>query len=118
MLGFLSAHIPFNAITNRELRRAFLALRSDIRLPSASTLGNLCHKEYDLTLAAIKSQLPKDNKVSLALDGWTSCNRLAIESVIGYYIDNDWKLREVQLAFDEVAILGVRDFLSLADFQT
>src|SRR3977135_1901706 len=89
MLGFLSAHIPFHAISNLELRRAFLALRTDIKLPSASNMGNLCSREYGLTLAAIKRQLPDQNKVSLALDGWTSCNRLAIESVIGYYIDRD-----------------------------
>jgi len=51
---------------------------------------------------AIKKQLPIRNKVSLALDGWTSTIKLAISSVIAYYIDQNWALREVQLAFDEV----------------
>jgi len=49
-----------------------------------------------------KKQLPVRNKVSLALDGWTSTNKLAITSVIAYYMDRNWALREVELAFDEV----------------
>ena len=102
MLGFVSAHIPWNAISNLELRRSYNALRSELVLPSASTLSNICQREYTLTVDAIKKQLPSTNKVSLALDGWTSTNKLAITSVIAYYMDRNWALREVQLAFDEV----------------
>jgi len=102
MLGFVSAHIPWNAISNLELRRSYNALRSELVLPSASTLSNICRKEYTLTVDAIKKEVPSTNKVSLALDGWTSTNELAITSVIAYYRDRNWALREVQLAFNEV----------------
>ena len=102
MLGFVSAHIPWNAISNLELRRSYKALHDDLVLPSATTLSNICRREYALTVDAIKKQLPIQNKVSLALDGWTSTNKLAITSVFTYYIDRNWALREVQLAFDEV----------------
>jgi len=54
---------------------------------------------------AIKKQLPSRNKVSLALDGGTSTNKLAITSVIAYYMDRNWALRKVQLTFDEVNLL-------------
>ena len=102
MLGFVSAHIPWNAISNLELRRSYNALRSELVLLSASTLSNICRREYSLTVDAIKKQLPTRNKVSLALDGWTSTNKLAITSGIAYYMDRNWAMREVQLAFDEV----------------
>jgi hypothetical protein len=59
---------------------------------------------------AIKKQLPLGNKVSLALDGWTSTNKLEIMSVIAYYMDRNWALREVQLAFDEVHRLFISHF--------
>jgi len=78
MLGFVSAHIPWNTISNLELRRSYKALRDDPVLLSATTLSNICHREYALTVDAIKKQLPSRNKVSLALDGWTSTNKLAI----------------------------------------
>jgi len=102
MLGFVSAHIPWNAISNLELRWSYKALRNDLVLPSATALSNICRREYALTVDAIKKQLPLQNKVSLALDGWSSTNKLAITSVIAYYMDRSWALREVQLAFDEV----------------
>jgi len=102
MLGFVLAHIPWNAISNLELRRSYKALRDDLLLPSSRTLSNISRRGYALTVDAIKKQLPVGNKVSLALDGWTSTNKLAIMSDIAYYMDRNWVLREVQLAFDEV----------------
>jgi hypothetical protein len=102
MLRFVSANIPSNAISNLELRRLFKALRDDQVLPLATTLTNICRREYALTVDAIKKQLPVRNKVSLALDIWTSTNKFAITSVIASYMDRNWALREVQLTFDEV----------------
>jgi hypothetical protein len=95
MLGFVSAHIPWNAISNLDLRRSDQALREDLVLPSATTLSNFCRRDYALTVDAIKKQLPWWNKVSLALHWWTSTNKLAITSVIAYYMDRNWELREV-----------------------
>jgi hypothetical protein len=109
MLGFVLAHIPWNAISNLELRRSYKSLRNDLVLPSATTPSNICPREYALTMAAIKMKLPIRNKVSLALDGWTSTNKLAIMSVIAYYMDQNWAWHDVQLTFDEVdRMLGSR----------
>ena len=52
------------------------------------------------------------NKGILALDGWTSLNKLAITSVIAYYIDGLWALNEVQFAFTEVDRLFIFRFES------
>ena len=89
MLGFVSAHISRNAISNLQLRQSYKALRNDLVLPSTTTLSNMCQMEYALTVDAIKNQLPLRNKVSLALDRWTSTNKLAIMSVIAYYMDQN-----------------------------
>jgi len=69
MLGFVSTHIPWNAISNLELRRSYKALHDDLVLPSATTLSNICHREYALMVDAIRKQLLSRNKVRLALDG-------------------------------------------------
>lgn len=99
----LSALVPFNVLSNPEFRRTFLAINPNISIPSVSKIRRLLAVEYENTLQAIKNSIPKNQKVSLALDGWTSSNKLAITSVIMYYIAGDWKLTEVQLAFDEVS---------------
>jgi len=102
MLGFLSVHIPWKALSNLELRQSNKALRADLVLLSAPTITNICWREYALTLDAIKKQLPLWNKVSSALHRWTWPNKLAITSDIAQYMDRNWSLCEVQLAFDEV----------------
>jgi len=112
VLGCVSAHIPWNAISNPELRPTYKALRDHLVLPSATTLGNICRREYALTVDAIKKQLPLRNEVSLAWDGWTSPNKLAITSVIAYCMERNWALSGVQLAFDEVDRLVFSSFES------
>jgi hypothetical protein len=112
MLPFVLADIPWNAISNLEIRRSYKALRNDLVLLSAVTLSNICRREHSLTMDAIKKQLPIRNKVSLALDGWTSTNKLAIMSVIADYLDQNWALCEVQLTFDEVDCLFCSHFES------
>jgi len=102
MLGSVSAHIPWNAMSNLERRRSYNTLKSKLVLPSANTVSNICRREYTLTVDVIKKQLPSRNKVSLALDGWTSTNKLAITSVIAYYMDRNWTLGDVQLVFNAV----------------
>ena len=87
MLAFVLAHIPWNSISNLERRRTYQALRNNLVLRSATTLRNICRSEYALTVDAIKKQLPVRHKVSLAYDRWTSTNKLAITSVIAYYMD-------------------------------
>jgi chaperone required for assembly of F1-ATPase len=112
MLGSVLAHIPWNAISNLELQRLYKALRDDLVLPPAATLSNICQRESALTVDAIKKQLPIRNKVSIALDGWISTNKLVITSVIAYYMDRNWALCEVQPAFDEVDRLFCSHFES------
>jgi len=102
MLGFASAHIPWNTISNLELRQSYKALGDDLGLPYSATLRNIGRREYALTVDAIKMQLASRNIVSFALDGWTSMNKLAITSVIAHYVDRTWELRDVQLASGEV----------------
>jgi len=111
-LGFVLAYVPWNAISNLELRQSYKALRDNLVLASATTLSNICRREYALTLDAIKKQLLSQNKVSLALDGWRSMNKLALTSVIAYYMDRNWALCEVQLAFNEVDRLFYSHFES------
>jgi len=112
MLGYVSDDIPGNSISNQELRRSYKELREDLMLPSATTVSNIWGREYSLNVDEIKKQLPSQNKVSLALNWWTSTNKLAITLVIAYSMDPNWVLREVQLGFEEVDTLFFSGFES------
>jgi len=54
---------------------------------------------------AIKMQLPVANKVSSALNGWTSANKVTIKLVIVYFMVRNWALRKVQRIFYEINFL-------------
>jgi hypothetical protein len=66
----------------------------------------------------MKKQFLTKHKVSVTLDGWTSTNKQAIFSVIGYYIDQNCSLCEMQLAFDEVCVNPICDFLPLTNHRS
>jgi len=54
MSGYVSAHIPGNTISNLKLRQSYKSLHSDLLLPLATTLNNICWREYAQTVDAIK----------------------------------------------------------------
>jgi len=85
LLGFVSAHIPWNAISNPELQWSYTPLHDDLMLPLAMSITNIFRRHYALTVDIISKQLPSRNTVSLALDGSTSRNKVAIMLVIAYY---------------------------------
>jgi hypothetical protein len=82
MLGVVSVHIPWNAISKLKLRWSYMALHDELVILPAMPLSNICWPEYALNVDAIKKQSLILNKVSLALGGWASTNKLAISSVI------------------------------------
>jgi len=57
MLGFISAHNPWNAISNLELRPSNNVLCDDLVLPSAMTLSKISLREYALTMDEYKKKL-------------------------------------------------------------
>ena len=51
----------------------------------------------------ILEDLPTGAKISLAIDCWTSPNRLAFLAINGYFIDSEWRYREVLLGFEPLS---------------
>ena len=51
---------------------------------------------FEMTLVG----LPIGAKISFALNCWMSPNNLLFMAMTGYYIDQDWKYKEVLLDFE------------------
>jgi hypothetical protein len=49
MVGFASAQIPWHDISNVDLWRSNNTLHDNLMLSSATSLRNICHREYALT---------------------------------------------------------------------
>jgi len=87
------------------ISRATTVIKSSKTWPSAAihhNLSTICLGGLELTVDVINKQLLAQRKFNLALDGWTSINKIARTSVIAYYINQDQALHEVQVAFANV----------------
>ena len=102
MHSFTISHIPLSVISDPYFRRLLLFTRNDLKLPSRSTVQRLLMREYQLAVKAIATLIPMDRKISIAIDAWTSPNKLAILSIIGYFVTSDWRLAEIQLGFEQI----------------
>ena len=71
-------------------------------MPSATTLRSQLLKRADDIEDQLLSDLPNDAKISLALDCWTSPNRLAFMAITDYFINTNWRYREVLLGFEHL----------------
>jgi hypothetical protein len=65
-----------------------------------------------MTGDAIKEHFPSRQKVSFALDRWTSTKNISSMLVIAYDMDQNWALGEVRLTVDYVDPVIVSTFES------
>ena len=97
---FIALNIPFRNADHQQLRKLFKMLRSTVDCPSAEKLRKDLNFEADKVREKIKEELKGVQKVSLALDAWTSPNKLAFLAIVVYYITPDWKYRHALIAFE------------------
>jgi hypothetical protein len=98
----LALNLSFRSVENKQFCRYLKFLRPAIETPTA----RMVRVDLDIHFAEvrlnIKSQIPSDAKVSVALDAWTSPNRLSFLAVVIYFIDIDWKYQEVLIGFAQI----------------
>ena len=61
----------------------------------------------------IRNQIPPGVKISIAADTWTSLNKIAFLAIVGYWITDDWELKEILLGFEQIR--GAHTGENLAD---
>ena len=78
-------------------------LRLTVDIPSATQLRSDIKEFADQIKNKIITELERVNKVSIALDAWTSPNRLTFLAIVAYYITPNWEYRHVLLGFEELS---------------
>lgn len=98
----LATNIPFYAANNAAFRRVFKYLKRDVLLPSPTTIRGRLHSICVEIVGKIKAEIPTGVKISIAVDAWTSPNKIAFLAIAGYWITDDWELKEVLLGFEQI----------------
>jgi hypothetical protein len=70
------------------------------QIPSAKTVRRRLQGTITERQNTVLQKLPKDGKLSVALDCWTSPFQQAFIAVTGYFLDEDWNYREILLGFE------------------
>lgn len=69
-------------------------------IPSPKTIRRRLQGTVTERQNSVLQKLPKDGKLSVALDCWTSPFQQAFIAVTGYFLDEDWNYREILLGFE------------------
>ena len=102
--SFNALNLPFRSVNNIQLHRLLTMLRPhDIFIPHATWLKILLNDCIGQIEVELLNDLPNGAKISLALDIWTSPNNITFMAIVGYFIDRNWKLREVLLGFEPLS---------------
>jgi hypothetical protein len=96
---FVIANLLFQLVENHSFKKVLEIARPGIDTPNSRRLQKLLDVRYKSATKAFLSDLG-DCKVLLAIDCWSSPNKIALIAIVGYYISVEWKYNEVWLAFE------------------
>jgi hypothetical protein len=99
------SNLPFQILAHQDLVELIDTARLSPTKPSIMSpktarrrLQNMVKEDQQRIL----SSLPKDSKLSIALDCWTSPFQQAFMAITGYFLDRDWNYREILLGFEPI----------------
>jgi hypothetical protein len=98
----LAANLGFTIARSVAFRRMFRFLNGRILIPSLSSIHHRLLTCYVERVLAIIADIPREVKISIAADAWTSPDKLAFLAVVACYITDDWELQEVLIGFEQI----------------
>jgi hypothetical protein len=74
-----------------------------IRIPHRTKVRQLIEERYKEVTSDVYKRLRGSSRVSIALDTWTSPNKLAFMSVTAYMISDAWEYQEHLICFEHLS---------------
>ncbi len=99
----VAGNLSFQIVENPEFHALVHLLRPSIEVPGRKRMRELLQARYESVAASMFADLGPTTKVSIALDCWSSPNRLSFLAITAYYFSNDWKYNEVLIGFEHVS---------------
>ena len=101
---FISLNLFFHAIENQPFQTLIQMLNPEAatQLSGRTKFRELLNQTYDATLKNLLTDQELSTKVSLAVDGWSSSNKLSFLGMNCYYIDKNWKYQERLVEFESL----------------
>jgi hypothetical protein len=93
----------FSIVKEKKFVELLQSLNPSIKIPCANSFKNLANKRYDnLKIIVKKDLIENKSQIALTTDIWTSINMIPYACITGYYISNNFELRNLLLNFEEI----------------
>ncbi len=99
----MTLNMSFKSIEHSKFIRLMNMLRFFINILKRTFFENQIRKKYQIIQSRLLHNLKSNIKISIALNNWTSSNNIVFMSVTNYFIDKNWKYREVFLTFQSLS---------------
>ena len=102
----VNTNSSFNLTMSQSFRDLLEYCHPNAKAVSGQTLARDLHQMYREMLPSIKIRLfnhtNKGGRINLTLDAWTSSNRIAYLGITGHWMDSDYVLQNIVLAFSRL----------------
>jgi len=102
----VNTNSSFNITMSQSFRDLLVYCHPNAKAVSGQTLARDLHQMYREMLPAVKIHLfnhtNKGGRINLTLDAWTSSNRIAYLGITGHWMDSDYVLQNIVLAFSRL----------------
>jgi hypothetical protein len=99
----MTLNMSFRSIEHSKFIRLMNMLRFFTNIFKRTFFEDQIRKKYQIIQSRLLQNLKSNIKISIALNNWTSSNNIVFMSVTNYFINKDWKYREVLLAFQSLS---------------
>jgi hypothetical protein len=98
----LAGNLPFVFFDLDEFYSLIEMCRDNVEIPSARVMKAFLMNKISEVEESTKQSIPQNRKVSLALDAWTSPNKIAFLAIIAYWIDSKWVSQSQLIGFEHL----------------
>lgn len=98
----VTSNLPFAFFDQPDFHSLLKLLREDITLPSAKKMRISLEIQSREIQETIKSRIPENRKISIALDAWTSPNRISFVAILAYWMDDKLDLQKYLIGFEQL----------------
>jgi len=102
MKSVIAANLPFQTLEHPQFHHLLNLLRPNIHIPSSTTIRCSIHEYGKEVHQKLKKTLPEDTFLHLAIDCWTSPNKLVFMGTTLHYMDQNWKLCGFTVGFQHL----------------
>ncbi len=99
----MTLNMSFRSIEHSKFIRLMNMFRFFINILKRTFFENQVRKKYQIIQSRFLQNLKSHTKINIVLNNWTSSNNIAFMNVTNYFIDKNWKYREVLLAFQSLS---------------